>query len=523
MIEDTTGGFQRLRTGATGCAACLPCTSAITGHSHGPGVHQLCAASRRRDTVRIAIGDNLLTKPWVSDLMRLNKSFIVKRSVKRPGNCWRPPKPGQLYPAFAAAERPVWIAQREGGPGRRSNRAAVIKMLAMSRDKASQTLASTSPAWGIVPVAISYELDPVMPSGPTRVVPEATAGHYLKGRQDVASIGQGIAGNKGQGNTWRSAPPDDLADAGAVARGNRPAGHHCLSTARHQYPGLPHAPWKRRAAASGPASRGWGMQRSNSSAGSPPCRQDTGTSPGPLRQCGAERRTSPARRPGLWSEELRAIRRAYNAIIEGKSWSPLGQRQMIAGWPFLARIPGPAGRRPRGVRGRGRHRHRQDHCLCGRSHSPRAGVNKRLVVATPPSPREQFVNKDLPDIRRHSGLDFSFRPGQGRRRYVCLSKLDRQLGHGGDSLLPLYPMTWARRPAPMRCRSYNAMIDAHRAGPVGRPRQLARHHAGGNLVRRHHRSQPVQRRRCPNIGQCSFFPGPRMPCRTPISSSPTTT
>ncbi len=36
------------------------------------------------DTVRIAIGDNLLTKDYVADLMRLNKSFIVRRSAKGP-------------------------------------------------------------------------------------------------------------------------------------------------------------------------------------------------------------------------------------------------------------------------------------------------------------------------------------------------------------------------------------------------------------------------------------------------------
>ena len=34
-----------------------------------------------RDSVRIAIGDNLLTKQFVSDLARVNKSFVVKRSV----------------------------------------------------------------------------------------------------------------------------------------------------------------------------------------------------------------------------------------------------------------------------------------------------------------------------------------------------------------------------------------------------------------------------------------------------------
>ena len=35
-------------------------------------------------TLAIAIGDNLLSKPWVADLMRLNKSFVVKRNVSGP-------------------------------------------------------------------------------------------------------------------------------------------------------------------------------------------------------------------------------------------------------------------------------------------------------------------------------------------------------------------------------------------------------------------------------------------------------
>ena len=36
------------------------------------------------NTLAIAIGDNLLSKPWVADLMRLNKSFVVKRNVSGP-------------------------------------------------------------------------------------------------------------------------------------------------------------------------------------------------------------------------------------------------------------------------------------------------------------------------------------------------------------------------------------------------------------------------------------------------------
>ena len=35
-------------------------------------------------TMSLAIGDNLLSKQWVADLMRLNKSFVVKRNLGGP-------------------------------------------------------------------------------------------------------------------------------------------------------------------------------------------------------------------------------------------------------------------------------------------------------------------------------------------------------------------------------------------------------------------------------------------------------
>ena len=72
-------------------------------------------------------------------------------------------------------------------------------------------------------------------------------------------------------------------------------------------------------------------------------------------------------------------------------------------------------------------------------------LGKRLVVATATiALQEQFVNKDLPDIRESSGLDFSFALAKGRRRYVCLSKLDRLMAEGqGDSgCCPCIRTTW---------------------------------------------------------------------------------
>ena len=46
-----------------------------------PALSNLALHRAGRKTHRIAIGDNLLSKPFASKLMRINKSFIVKRAV----------------------------------------------------------------------------------------------------------------------------------------------------------------------------------------------------------------------------------------------------------------------------------------------------------------------------------------------------------------------------------------------------------------------------------------------------------
>ena len=58
-------------------------------------------------------------------------------------------------------------------------------------------------------------------------------------------------------------------------------------------------------------------------------------------------------------------------------------------------------------------------------------AGKRLVIATATvALQEQIVHKDLPDILRNSGLNFSFTLAKGRGRYLCLSKLDLLLQEG---------------------------------------------------------------------------------------------
>ena len=59
--------------------------------------------------------------------------------------------------------------------------------------------------------------------------------------------------------------------------------------------------------------------------------------------------------------------------------------------------------------------------------------NKKVVLATATiALQEQVINRDLPDILKHSGMDFSMALAKGRGRYVCLARLDQQL-QGNES------------------------------------------------------------------------------------------
>jgi len=224
MIEDTTGGFS-----VSGMERLDPHRPYLFMSNHrdiamDPAFTNYALHRHGHDTVRIAIGDNLLTKPWVSDLMRLNKSFIVKRSVSGPRELLAASRQLSNYirHSLQVEKAPVWIAQREGRAkdGIDRTEPAVIKMLSMSRDKANESFGEHIAGLGIVPVAISYELDPCDALKARELYQVAREGSYQKGEQeDVASIGQGISGNKGRVHVSFGEPlGDSFEDAESVAR-----------------------------------------------------------------------------------------------------------------------------------------------------------------------------------------------------------------------------------------------------------------------------------------------------------------
>ncbi len=152
-------------------------------------------------TTQIAFGDNLLINDFVSDLIRINKSFIVKRNL--------PPRE-QLKASITLSKYinttlekgdSIWIAQKEGRSkdGADQTNPAVIKMFYLSQRKSGVEFSDFINNCRIVPVSISYELDPCdtlkgweIHRKETRLVTEKTK------MMDLVSMWTGMRGKKGR-------------------------------------------------------------------------------------------------------------------------------------------------------------------------------------------------------------------------------------------------------------------------------------------------------------------------------------
>ncbi len=152
------------------------------------------------DTLRIAIGDNLLRKPYVSDLMRLNKSFIVNRSAKgREVLTALGQLSAYIDHSLVQDEASVWIAQREGRAkdGNDFTDPAILKMFYMSHRK-QRSFSEFLERVKIVPVSISYEYDPCDRAKAQELDAKLQGGEYQKSQfEDIDSIVTGITGDKG--------------------------------------------------------------------------------------------------------------------------------------------------------------------------------------------------------------------------------------------------------------------------------------------------------------------------------------
>ncbi len=161
------------------------------------------------DTCEIAIGNNLLIYPWITKLVKLNKSFEVKRNLPV-RQMLEASKLMSQYIRYDITQRnsSVWIAQREGRSKNGDDRTqtSLLKMLQLS---GNGDFENDFRALQIVPLSISYEYDPCDYLKAHEFLLKRDNPEYKKSQaDDLKHMGAGIRGRKGRVHFKAAAPLD---------------------------------------------------------------------------------------------------------------------------------------------------------------------------------------------------------------------------------------------------------------------------------------------------------------------------
>ena len=152
-------------------------------------------------TTNIAVGNNLMNEAWASDLMRLNKSFIIDRTGKSKREIYQGLTLASEYieDSLLDKQEPIWIAQKQGRAkdGIDETDPALLKMIHLNNRKTSD-IDGFFNSLSFVPVAVSYEFDPNDIYKANEIFALQMQNEYIKSdREDLNSIANGISGYKG--------------------------------------------------------------------------------------------------------------------------------------------------------------------------------------------------------------------------------------------------------------------------------------------------------------------------------------
>lgn len=148
---------------------------------------------------QVAIGDNLLIRPWIKTFVRLNNSFIVKRGVSvRQMLEVSGTLSAYINHTIKDTKESIWIAQREGRAKDSNDQTqpSVLKMLCMAGGK---DIIGNLKSLNLVPVAISYEFDPCdyLKAQEFQLKRDNPEYHKTQ-RDDLLNMETGILNNKGR-------------------------------------------------------------------------------------------------------------------------------------------------------------------------------------------------------------------------------------------------------------------------------------------------------------------------------------
>ncbi len=149
----------------------------------------------------MAIGDNLLTNQFITDLFKLNGGVTVKRTLPMREKYLESIRLSSYFVELITEEnKSIWVAQKSGRAkdGLDVTTPAIIKMLHLSQKSKGRRFSDVVNTCRIVPVAVSYEYDPCDLLKAGEEVARIKSGEHTKKRyEDLISISRGMKGYKG--------------------------------------------------------------------------------------------------------------------------------------------------------------------------------------------------------------------------------------------------------------------------------------------------------------------------------------
>ena len=149
----------------------------------------------------MAIGDNLLTNQFVTDLFKLNGGVTVRRTLPMREKYLESIRLSSYFVELISEEnKSIWVAQKSGRAkdGLDITTPAIIKMLHLSQKSKGRSFSEVINSCRIVPVAVSYEYDPCDLIKAGEEVARIKSGEHTKKRyEDLISISRGMKGYKG--------------------------------------------------------------------------------------------------------------------------------------------------------------------------------------------------------------------------------------------------------------------------------------------------------------------------------------
>ena len=189
----TTSGFEKLE----------PNTSYLFISNHrdiilDTSLLNVCLFDYGLTMTASAIGDNLIQKPFLEILSKLNRNFVIQRGLS-PRELLQSSKLVSEYmkQMLTRENRSVWIAQREGRTkdGNDVTQQGVLKMIGMASE--NQPILDYFKEIRIVPVSISYEYDPTDALKMPQLLAHANNEVYVKEKnEDFITLLSGIMGQK---------------------------------------------------------------------------------------------------------------------------------------------------------------------------------------------------------------------------------------------------------------------------------------------------------------------------------------